>query len=411
MLAKAPSWLTPLDRHASKQPPWRRIGTVAAVFMLGLAALIAAPPARAATYSVVYSFNGLRGSKPAANLLDVGGTLYGTTEYGGTSKAGTVFALRPGVETVLHSFANSASDGDVPAAGLIAVGGKLYGTTSQGGPSGGGTIFSIDPTTLQESVVYAFQSQADGLFPLAGLIDVNGVLYGTTSIGGAGTCNCGTVFSFNLATGAKTTVYSFLGGLDGANPHAGLLRVGGKLYGTTQGGGGANDGTVFALDSATRAETVVHEFLGNTDGADPVAALIEVGSMLYGTTSAGGVCEMTGGCGTVFSLNPATGAEQVVYAFKIGNDGIYPAAPLLDVHGVLYGTTQAGGLSTCEFYGCGTVFALDPATGTESLVHIFQAGSDGSEPTAGLIDVNGTLFGTTPGGGNRNDGTVFSYQP
>ena len=417
MPTKAASRHAPSSRERQLQ---RKFGTVAAAFMVGMAVLIVAAPAPAATYSVVYSFNSPRGAEPAANLLDVGGTLYGTTEYGGASGAGTVFSLTPAGETVLHSFESSTTDGDVPTASLIEVGGKLYGTTSQGGPSGGGTIFSIDPTTQTESVVYAFRSQADGLDPLAGLIDVNGVLYGTTSIGGAGTCNCGTVFSFSLATGIKTTVYSFLGAPDGANPHAGLLRIGDTLYGTTQIGGGGNCsvgcGTVFALDSATRAEKVVYAFLGDYDGSFPVASLIQVGPTLYGTTTSGGMCEMTDGCGTVFSLNPATGAEKVVYAFQIGNDGIYPVAALLDVHGILYGTTEAGGLTTCKFYGCGTVFALNPATGAENLVHIFQAGSDGSEPKAGLINVNGTLFGTTPGdaiGGCHYTGcgTVFTYKP
>ena len=419
MPAKATSRPTPPARHLSKQRPKHKTGTVAAVSMAGLAVLIAAAPARAATYSVVFSFSRGRGILPAANLLDVGGTVYGTTEYGVASGAGTVFSLKPAGETILHTFANQGGDGAFPTAGLIEVGGKLYGTTSQGGPVNDGTIFSVDPVTHSESVVYAFQSFTDGVSPSASLIDVNGVLYGTTSRGGAGTCSCGTVFSFDLATGAKTTVYSFLGGTDGAYPLASLLRVGGVLYGTTEEGGSSGDttcaqfgcGTVFELDPATRAEKVVHEFLANKDGADPKAALIAVGSTLYGTTYAGGVCVMTGGCGTVFSLNPATGAEQVIYMFKIGNDGIYPAAALLDVNGILYGTTESGGIETCEFYGCGTVFALNPATGAENLVHLFQAGSDGSEPIASLINVSGTLVGTTPSGGMNNDGTVFTYTP
>lgn len=61
-----------------------------------------------------------------------------------------------------------------------------------------------------ETVLYAFCSQTsclDGAQPLASLIDVNGTLYGVTEYGG--TANDGTLFSVNRTTGAETAVYSF----------------------------------------------------------------------------------------------------------------------------------------------------------------------------------------------------------
>jgi uncharacterized repeat protein (TIGR03803 family) len=90
---------------------------------------------------------------------------------------------------------------------------------------------------------------------------VNGVLYGTTELGGLDRCGrfrphgCGTVFSLNLSTGAETVLYSFCGRgkqcRDGSNPGGSLLRVHRKLYGTTLDGGVINDqwpegaGTIF----------------------------------------------------------------------------------------------------------------------------------------------------------------------
>lgn len=60
--------------------------------------------------------------------------------------------------------------------------------------------------------------------------------------------------------------------------------------------------------------------------------------------------------------------------------------------------------------GIGTVFEISP-TGTLTTLHSF-AGSDGSEPTAGLIQAaNGIFYGTTFSGGSlpgTNDGMVFS---
>jgi uncharacterized repeat protein (TIGR03803 family) len=51
---------------------------------------IAAP-----SYDVLFSFDGSDGAEPAASLIDVNGTLYGTTQDGGTHTGGTVFALSP----------------------------------------------------------------------------------------------------------------------------------------------------------------------------------------------------------------------------------------------------------------------------------------------------------------------------
>ena len=60
-----------------------------------LPALLAVP-ARAASEAVVYSFKGFPdGDDPDAGLIDVGGTLNGTTEGGGAVDAGTVFKVRP----------------------------------------------------------------------------------------------------------------------------------------------------------------------------------------------------------------------------------------------------------------------------------------------------------------------------
>src|SRR5579862_2303516 len=111
-------------------------------------------------------------------------------------------------ETVLYSFCSQAgcADGTGPT-GVIAVKGTLYGTTIQGGsgcvsqPEGCGTVFSLDPNTDAETVLYSFCSdQSCGIFPLAPPIDVKGKLYGTTQAGGGGD---GVVFAVNRKTGAE----------------------------------------------------------------------------------------------------------------------------------------------------------------------------------------------------------------
>jgi len=155
------------------------------------------------------------------------------------------------------------------------------------------------------------------------------------------------------ANGHENIVYAFSGNV--SFPYGGLIDVDGVLYGTT------DSGAFYSVTTAG-AENTLHTFDGGSDGANPYSRLIDVGGLLYGTTDTGGGSGCNGeGCGTVYSVTTA-GAESVVYAFKGGNDGIGPQAGLLDVGGALYGTTVGGGGQVDCFAGgsCGTVFKVKP---------------------------------------------------
>ncbi len=356
-------------------------------------------------YKVLYNFGGSGdGANPYAGLVNVKGMLYGTTYAGGANGDGTVFSITPsGTESVLYSFKGGPADGEYPFASLISVKGTLYSTTSQGGancsPSGGcGTVFSITPSGT-ETVLHSFGGSGDGNGPLAGLINVKGKLYGTTNEGGAN--GDGTVFSIT-PSGKEIVRYSFKGGSgDGEFPLPALIDVKGKLYGTTVYGGANDDGTVFSIRPSGK-ETVIYSFKGSGDGERPYAGLINVKGMLYGTTHLGGA----NGDGAVFSVTPS-GTETVLYSFKGGSgDGEYPYAGLIDVKGTLYGTTIEGGAN-----GVGTVFSITPA-GAETVLHSFGGSGDGEYPYyGGLINANGKLYGTTYFGGTNGDGIVFRLSP
>ncbi|HXM06146.1 MAG TPA: choice-of-anchor tandem repeat GloVer-containing protein, partial [Candidatus Acidoferrum sp.] len=234
----------------------------------------ALPPARAnpdqsetpliQAYHVVHEFGEAAGdgTNPRAEVIVVKGTLYGTTFSGGTNNDGTVFALtKSGQEKVLHSF-GASGDGSQPAARLVADNGTLYGTTVEGGANNSGAIFSVTRSG-EEKVLYSFPFSANaGAQPWAGLIDVNGALYGTTYQGGDDSCGsggCGSVFSITPA-GSEKLLYSFgTHAGDGVNPLAALIDVDGVLYGTTAYGGEYKRGTVFAISKAGK-ERIVYNF-------------------------------------------------------------------------------------------------------------------------------------------------------
>jgi uncharacterized repeat protein (TIGR03803 family) len=207
------------------------------------------------TYGVLYSFKGGSGdgADPYAGLINVKGTLYGTTYSGGASGNGTVFAItKTGTETVLYSFKGGSGDGAQVVGGLLNVKGTLYGTTTGGGAGCGsygcGTVFKIT-TSGTETVLHSFSGSGDGENPDAGLINVKGTFYGTTEYGGANCSSsgvCGTVFKITTS-GAETVLHSFGGSGDGIVPKGGLLNNSGRLYGTTAYGGANGDGTVFSL--------------------------------------------------------------------------------------------------------------------------------------------------------------------
>ncbi len=390
---------------------------------------LALPRTNSSNYKVVYSFGTPPdGGCPVAGLIDVRGTLYGTTTGGGAYASydctkslqlyGTVFSVTPsGTEKVLYSFPSSQTHGCLPAAALIDVGGTLYGTTSGGGSlrigggGGYGTVFSITTSGI-ENVLHSFSRRPDGAGPAASLIELRGKLYGATQVGGSHVNWGGTFFSVTpdgIARdpgGTVKTLHTFRG-RQGSHVLAALVDVGGALYGTAWLGGAYQKGVVFRITPSGR-EKVLHSFGNGTDGANPTASLIEVNGALYGTTEVGGsyrTCNtLGGGCGTVFSITPS-GTEEVLHSFGNGTDGADPKRSLIDVNGTLYGTTSKGGA-----YNGGTVFSITPS-GTENVLHSFSGGTDGAYPVTSLIDMNGTLYGTTKYGGTSGQGTVFALTP
>jgi uncharacterized repeat protein (TIGR03803 family) len=363
------------------------------------------PPARAAVYADIYNFAGgsSDGTSPRGSLIQVGSLLYGLTNEGGKG-AGTIFSLNPATnqESLLYSFGN-LPDGGAPTGSFIASGSNLYGMTSGGGTLNFGTVFSFNTTNNSETPLYSFLGYSnynDGANPQGSLIQSGTSLYGLTSEGGS--LNGGTIFAIDTVTHAETERYSFMRAPnDGGFPTGTLIQSGTTFYGLTQAGGKNGIGAIFDFNTSTETEGLRYSFSGGTtDGANPYASLLQVGPMLYGTTSQGG----TNGDGTIFAYNTQTGIESLLYSFGANaNDGTDPRGSLILVGDTLYGTTENGGGSLND----GTIFSYDLSTNSESILHSFQ-GTDGSNPTGDLLAVGDTLYGLASNGGSHGDGVIFS---
>ncbi len=384
--------------------------------LLGVATLLVPLSVNAATLTTIFTFDGKDGATPEGSLLAVGSVLYGTTNTGGTGGAGTVFGINRFTNRAhSYSFPGGFVDGGSPSGNLTDVGGVLYGVGSNGGTNSTGVIYALDPTSGIETIVHSFGPQGgpDGALPFAGLLDVGGILYGTTALGG-GRYDLGTVYSFNPKNGFERVVHSFTAiGTDGATPYAGLINVGGTLYGATYYGGAFGCGTIFAFDPTTKITTVLYSFTGGADGSNPYGPLTSIGNVLYGTTQFGGNagCELQYGCGAAFMLDLSTGEFTTIYSFAGSPDAGNPNS-LTSVNGKLFGTAGDGSS------GFGAIFQIDPTTGVEQVVYSFTGGSDGAGAASPLIEVDHALWGVTGSGGSYAKhcvqfgcGTVFKLTP
>jgi uncharacterized repeat protein (TIGR03803 family) len=407
------------DEPAIRKTPRRPLGAVLALAGALFSGVIAAPPAQAQTYSVLYSFQCAPndGSDPASALtLDTAGNLYGTTGLGGSSNLGTVFKLSPdGAETVLYSFTGGL-DGGIPFGKLLLdAAGNLYGTAVVGGANKGGVAFKLTPEGT-ETVLHNFGAGSDGSGPSGGFIrGGDGVLYGITENGGS--FGFGTVYSIT-GHGKETVLYSFdEKPSDGRYPSGALVQdAAGNLYGTSTEGGADGFGIVFKL-APNGTETVLYSFTGERDGRYPAAPLMQdAAGNLYGVTSEGGalLCGGGSGCGVVFALSPA-GEESLLHIFAgPPSDGWQPASGVYRSNaGSLLGTTSIGGTA-----GSGVVYGIN-AAGKERILHDFAGPpDDGASPNGNLIrDSAGNFYGATAGGGSgaapngQGCGTVFKLQP
>lgn len=303
--------------------------------------------------------------------------------------------------SVLYNFESKSGDGYSPE-GFVAQGddGGLYSTTEYGGDVGSldisGTAFKVTPEG-HESILHNFCAQkscTDGAFPYGGLtLRPDGHFLGVTIFNGGFQDGSGTIFDISQ-TGSLTTLHTFTGGVDGADPSATLiLGPDGSFYGTTRFGGGQNCGTIYKITGTVFA--IVHSF-DDVHGCNPIQPLVlGTDGNFYGTTQAGG----TAGTGVVFQLQVPSGKASVLTVLAD-----FSSSNLIEgSDGNFYGTGLAG-------IGFGSVFKITP-TGTVTVLHDLNGTTDGSDPQGLVLATNGNFYGVAAGGGSFSDGTLFQVTP
>ena len=382
-------------------------GTRAVSLVLMLAALATAGTAQAGTrFSEPAVFDAEHDGANSQSALVVGadGAMYGTTEFGGKHNLGTVFRFVPGqgIEAVHHF---SGKTGARSRAGLLRLpDGSLWGVAGFGGAHDLGTVFRLLPNG-KVKLVHSFDG-VDGEYPLARLtLGRDGLVYGTTT--GMSDAYAGSVFRIDPATGAFTLLHRFEGDKNSAplghSPSGRLLQAAdGYFYGTAYKGGDKGQGTIYRLDPASGAVALAHAFQQG-EGCHPYAGLTEgTGGDFYGVATGCG----DGGSGTVFRVKLKGGQANIqpMHHFDWFNEASNPICDLtLASDGYLYGCAHD--------VGYGSAFRIRP--NGEGYNRFLLAGwrtpSKGWFPWGQMLEHESALWGTLALGVDTqyNAGTIY----
>ncbi len=214
-----------------------------------------------------------------------------------------------------------------------------------------------------------------------------------------------------------TILHNFAGGDNGANPLGSLVTDGTAFYGMTQTGGSANHGVIFKVNIDGTDYTILHSFGDGTvanDGVDPLGRLILSGSTLYGMTFGNinsNPINFNISFGTAFKINTDGTDYTILHWFgdgsALGGDDAFPHGSLILSGSTLYGMTMGSAPPDAG----GTVFMINTDGTNYTILHTFTGGpaetGDGCQPEGDLILSGSTLYGMTSGGGAVGLGTIF----
>ncbi len=354
--------------------------------------------------SLVSSFDSVvTGYSPSGELFSVGDTIwYGCNTRKAGPVNGVIYSFDPG-NTAIFPIFNFTGDSSLfgPSGYFVeSSSNELWSTTVFGGNDDNGTIYSFDLDNGTAEKQFDFYERSIARSPIGSVIKYSdNILLGTTLDGGI--FNKGTIYSYDFNHDIVRVLYHFDGPVNGENPTGRLLKASnGKIYGTTELGGSANEGVVFEFEPESRTFKKLHEFDWFVDSSEPYGGLVEHSNgLIYGTTT----LSANHGGGEIFAYNPTIDSFFAVLQFPWTLSS--PFGRMIDGgNGKLYGLDVSGGFS-----GVGAIFEFDPQTNQVSVSHHFSI-SDGAHPYASLFKAsNGKLYGTTWNGGSGSQGVLFDF--
>ncbi len=358
---------------------------------------------------VSHSFFQIEGHQPHyAKLLEgTDGKLYGVTNYKGKFDLGVLYQYDPVTGVYVNKFDfDGVLNGAHPQGSLMqATDGLIYGMTWGGGSFGLGVLFRFDPVTGIFTKLIDFSGTANGANPRGHLLQASdGMMYGVTQ--GGGTVGAGVLFRFNPVTAVLTVQTNFMGISNGSQPLSGLIQaLDGMLYGVTCNGGTYNDGVLFQFNPVTSVYFKMRDFAAPSHGEAPQATLVQLpNGRFYGTATTGGGL----GSGCIYEFSLVDSSITIRANFTSGLNGSGPkTALLLASDGMMYGTAVSGGLGAQ-----GTLFRFDPTTFALTNLRNFTTGASGCGPYGYLMQAtNGLLYGLTVDGGSvlNHNGVMYSY--
>lgn len=297
--------------------------------------------------TVLHSFDAaVDGRYPMTTLLAArDGYLYGTTRYGGPSACGALFRVSPatGSYQLMRPFGGGSkkSEGCMPTGAMAqGAGGWIYGTTEDGGRSNAGTVYKWNPASGAFKTIRQFAGSGydDGDSPVSVALSPSGRLFGVTDRGGR--FDVGTVYSLNADGSDYRVLYSFTteGGPVGSRPYGKLLLANdGNFYGST-GSGGNCCGSIFRVTPDGEVSAVhTFEFFGDIGRSVTGDLTLGPEGLMYGATSDGGVGEG----GTVFTMS-TSGEASVWQSFDSAGTPNHPRTGLTRAGAYMYGTASYG---------------------------------------------------------------------
>lgn len=325
--------------------------------------------------------------------------IWGVTKRGGTG-FGALFKMDNNGNNpfLVHSFDGKVSAKYSSIEFHEAGNDKLY-AAMNGGIYDEGVIIELDPATGVVIEKAHFNSMVNGRNPRTMTLGPNGKFYGIFEMNT--TDKQEAIFEYDIITNTIIKKADFKSATGKSVYSTMLLAKNGKLYGTTDFGGIANEGILYEYDPITDSIIKKVDFSNSTVGAYPGVRIMELDNKLYGCTETGG----TKGGGTIYEYNIIT--NTCMTKFKLDAMMNSRQGVILGNDGLFYGAMNSGPTNTIP----GSFFKFDPASLTLTVIQNFSNSTTGVNPFGVKKCKNGLLYGILSDGGMYGAGSIYEYDP